>query len=171
MLCGSREPEVRWVSLNHALPPRGRSASDPLALSHVRFSSLLKPRRWLPEPVTCSPGWDPQVGTQPSRVAAHLLLSDVQLQLDMEVPSTATCLLSNPSFQAPVLNCAPDALVCFRYHSVSLLSAFAQSFIPLSGRPRLSASPGHIPLSFEVLPHIATPLRCLSCLCPQLLIL
>lgn len=170
MLCGSREPGVRWVSLNHAFPPSGCSASDPPALCHVRFSPLPEHSRRLPEPRTCSPGWDPRVGTQPSRVAAHLLLSDVQLQLDMELPSTAACLFSNPSFQAPVLNrapvlqCATGTTLC--RSSVPLLS---HSF--LSGRSRPSASPGHTPLSFEVLPHIAAPLRCLSCLRPQVLVL
>lgn len=138
MLCGSREPEVRWVSLNHAFLPSGRSAPDPPALCHVRFSPLPEPSRWLPEPRTCSPGWDPRVGTQPSRVAAHLLLSDVQLQLDTELPSTAACLFSNPSFQAPVLNrapvlqCATDTTLC--RSSVPLLS---HSFLCLEGPDRL----------------------------------
>lgn len=104
---------------------------------------------------------------QPLCVAAHLLLDDGQLQLDPELPpAVAACLLSSPIFHAPVLHFAHDALVFCRHHSrLSSVPLLSRSSSVWKANP--SASPGQVPLSFEVLLHIATHLGCLCCPCHQ----
>lgn len=102
---------------------------------------------------------------QPLRVAVHLLLDDVQLQLDPELPPAGPP-ISSPvpsSMHLFVLHFAHDALVFRRHHachsSVPLLSRSSSVW-----KANPSASPEQSPLSFEVLPS-----GCLCCLCPQVL--
>lgn len=97
--------------------------------------------------------------------AAHLLLDDVQLQLDTELSAAGCPLLSSPIFLAPVLHFAHDALVFCRHSSGPWPGGSSSAW-----KAQPSASPGQVPLSFEVLPHVAAaPPGCLCCLCPQVL--